>query len=371
MRIKQMCYVALLVGMGTVGCVAWLHAAEFDNNTPYYEDDGWLDITEWFDGNDYNPTDETWWRWDDETYQAAQDMSSDRANDNWYGYTARDDNDWYYDYYDPDLYSYYDYDDNDLYEYGSRYYDYDNDGIYDAYASYSDWDGDGLYDDYDYFSFTDTSTDEQRKLAKDQVAHESRQQKVTGKIQRTKLVQVRGGKQHMVVAIQPQEQNGQKEQLLIVDLGRVDDLKDINPKLGDQITVQGPKAQVGKRNIVLAKSFDLNGKMKEVVRNPRSITGKVLSTHETKLRGKEHLLAMVETTQKEKSHKIAVDLGPADRLKMDIDKGSSLTFSGFPVKVQDKFLMMAQTVQMDDQAVQINRLPSKSGKQGQETTKQQ
>ncbi|HEV7299917.1 MAG TPA: hypothetical protein VGN72_11180 [Tepidisphaeraceae bacterium] len=34
----------------------------------YYEDNHWLDITEWFDCNNYNPIDESWWRWDDEPY---------------------------------------------------------------------------------------------------------------------------------------------------------------------------------------------------------------------------------------------------------------------------------------------------------------
>jgi hypothetical protein len=35
---------------------------------PYYEDDAWFDISEWLDGNDYNPTDEIAGKWDDETY---------------------------------------------------------------------------------------------------------------------------------------------------------------------------------------------------------------------------------------------------------------------------------------------------------------
>src|SRR5687768_5647545 len=125
--VKRLLSCAVVAGLGTFGPGIPAYAAEFGDRSAYYEDDGLLDITEWFDGNDYNPTDEAWWRWDDETYQAAKDTSGDRDNDGWYGYTARDDNDWYYDYYDPYPYSYYDYDNNDLYDYGSRYYDYDND----------------------------------------------------------------------------------------------------------------------------------------------------------------------------------------------------------------------------------------------------
>ena len=365
--VKQLlCGVAVVIGLGAVGSGERLRAAEFGANTPYYEDDGWLDITEWFDGNDYNPTDEAWWRWDDETYQSSKDTSGDQDSDGWYGYTNRDDNDWYYDYYDPTPYTYYDNDNNGLYDYGSRYYDYDNDGIYDAFASYSDWDGDGFYEDYDYYSFTDSGTSQQRAQAQKQVARESRQQTVSGKVQQTKLVNVRGGKQHVVVAIQPQQQQqDQKGQPVIADLGRAEDLKDLNPKVGNQITVKGPKAQVGKQTVILAKSIESGGQTKQVNRDARSITGKVLSTHKAKVRGKEHLMAMVETKQKEKTHKIAVDLGPADKLRADISKGSSVTISGFPVKVKDKSLIMARWIKQGEQFVQIDRQPSNAGDQAQ------
>src|SRR4051812_37629482 len=76
-------------------------AAEFGDNTPYYEDDAWYDVSEWFDGNDYNPTDEAWWRWDDETYQRSQDTGGDVDREhNSYGYNTKNSNDWFYDYYD-------------------------------------------------------------------------------------------------------------------------------------------------------------------------------------------------------------------------------------------------------------------------------
>ena len=44
-----------------------------------------------------------------------------------------------------------------------------------------------------------------------------------------------------------------------------------------------------------------------------------------------------------------------------IDKGSNLTFSGFPVKVKGKPLVMAKSVQAGDQMVQINRQPTAMG----------
>lgn len=353
---------ALLVGLGAVGFGGGLLAADFPKNTPYYEKDAWYDVSEWFDGNDYNPTDETWWRWDDETYQAAKDTGGDRDNDNdgWYGYTTRNDDDYFYDYYDPYVYDYYDYDSNGFYDYGFRYYDYDNDGVYDASASYSDWDGDGLYEDYDYYSFTDTGTEKQRKAAQTQVASDSRQQKVAGTLRQSKLVKVRGGKQHFVVAIEPT--GGKKDELRMADLGRVDDLKGIDFELGTPITVTGPLARVGEKGVVLAQAIEYAGKEKKIDRTPREITGTVLGTHKTKVRGKEHMIAMVETTRKDKTHTVAVDLGRADRLKMAVDQGTKLTFSGFPVKVEKKSMILAQTVRDGDKTVQINRQPEKESK---------
>jgi hypothetical protein len=153
--------------------------------------------------------------------------------------------------------------------------------------------------------------------------------------------------------------------VVIADLGNADDLKQVNPKLGDTITAKGPRAMVGKQPIILAKSFEANGQTTQINRNPREITGKVLSTHKTKVRGNEHLMAMVETKQNEKTHKIAVDLGQADRLKMDVKKDSSLTFSGFPVKVKGKPLIVAQSIKQDDKLVQINRQPSNPADQAQ------
>ncbi|MHB8866601.1 MAG: hypothetical protein ACYC6N_29935 [Pirellulaceae bacterium] len=358
-------WAVLVLSLGFLGSGARLEGALFQAYTPYYEEDGWLDVTEWFDGNDYNPTDEAWWRWDDETYDASEDVSGDRDSDSWHGYTARNENDWFYDYYDPSPYAYYDYDNNETYDFGYRYYDFDNDGAYDALLTYSDWDDDGLYEDFDYYSFTDAGTDKQRQQAKDHAPRESRQGTVTGTIQKRKIVHVRGKQQHMVVTIQPKDQSGEA---MIVDLGKADELENIKVDEGTELTVQGPKLQVGKETIMLATSIKHNGETKEVKRDLRSITGKVVSTHKANIRGKEHLMAMVETSQKQKTHKIAVDLGPADRLKMDIKKDSELTFNGFPVKVKEKTVIMAQNVQQGDQSVHINRQPDQSSDQPQAAT---
>ena len=353
---------ALLLAGASFTASLSLNAAQLAANSTHYEKDGWLDITEWFDGNNYNPTDEAWWRFDDETYQASRDTGGDNDNDLSYGFSGSDNDNWYYDWYDPYSYGYYDYDNNDVYEFGSEYYDHNNDGIYDAYAWYSDRDGDGIYDDYDYYSFTEDKDNQQKGQKQKATLTASKQQSLTGRVQKTKLVKARGGKQHVVVALQPQ--GGQQNQPVVVDLGDANNIKNVNPKLGDTITVKGPRATVGKQSVVLARSIDVNGQTKQINRNARTITGKVTDVHRTKNRGQENLLAMVESDDSGKKQKIAVDLGPADRLKMDVKKGSTLTFSGFPVKANDKLLIMAQSVERNDQLVQINRQSSAVGASG-------
>lgn len=362
---------ALLVGLGVVGAPSQARALETGDDTRYYEDDGLLDITEWFDGNDYNPTDEAWWRVDDESYDAKADTSGDSDSDSdWHGYNAGNDNDWYYDYYDPYPYYYsYDLSTPDLLSYSSHYYDYDNDGTYDAMLTSTDWDRDGVFEVSNYYSFSDAGTEQQKKQVKEQTkdksANMARVMSVTGKIEKTKMVKVRGGKQHVVVAIKPDKPvEGQADATVIIDLGDAEKLKDVNPKLGDTIMAKGPRAKVGKQAVVLAKSVEMNGKTIEIDRNPREVTGKVLSTKQVTVRGTEHLMAIVETQQKGKTQKIAVDLGRADRMKTTPADGSSLTFSGSPVKVmvkgKAKPLMIAQSIKVDGKTVQIDRKPEKA-----------
>jgi hypothetical protein len=314
---------------------------EFGSNTPYYEDDGWLDVTEWFDGNDYNPTDEKFGRWDDEVYQAAKDTGTDVDSD-WYGYSTVDDNDWFYDYYDTPYSSSYS---SGYYPYGSSYYDYNYDGYYDAQASYYDSDGDGIYDRYDYYTFTDSSKPDQQKKMKDEAPKSSKEQTLSGKILKIKEVQTKGGK-HTVVQVQ------QADETAVADLGKVKDLQSLNLKEGDQISVMGLMSKVGEKTVVMARSIDAAGKQMEISRERNKITGKIVDSRKVKIRGIEHQMAMVDVPSR---GKVAVDLGAADKFKMDISKGKELIFSGLPVKVKGKALMMAQSVHRDEKTVQITR----------------
>ena len=350
----------LLASTGLLLSVGATRAAELGANTPYYEDDAWYDISEWMDGNDYNPTDEAWWRWDDEAYQASDDVATDSDSDLDYGYTAGNDNDWFYDYYTPSYSDYYTSAD-DGYISDTSYYDYDDDGLYDAYTTFTDWDADGIYEDYNYYAFSDAkpNSQQQQQQKQQQSAQQKSQQSkpmaLTGTIDKVKQVKVRGA-EHTVVSLKPQDQ--QQGKSLVADLGKSSDLQSLNLKQGDKLTIKGPKSQVGDKHVVMARSIEKDGQTTQINRQGKQMQGKVLNTHKTQIRGREHLIAMVEMQgqkQDQKAGKVAVDLGPSDKLNIDVSQGKSLTFTGVPVKVKDKRLVMARSIQSGDQMVQIDR----------------
>jgi len=111
-------------------------------------------------------------------------------------------------------------------------------------------------------------------------------------------------------------------------------------------------SKVGEQTVVMARSIDAAGKQMEISRERNKITGKIVDSHKVKIRGVEHQMAMVDVPNR---GKVAVDLGAADKLNVDISKGNELTFSGLPVKIKGKALLMAQSVQNGDKVVQIQR----------------
>ena len=169
---------------------------------------------------------------------------------------------------------------------------------------------------------------------------------MSGKIKAIKHVKVRGG-ENLVVTVQ------QDDKSVLVDLGRADDLNDLKLKKGDQVTTQGLLAMVGNKQIVLARQLNANSKEMDIDRKGRTVKGKVTGTHQSKVRGLERLIAIVEVEPN--GDKMSVDLGPADKLSFQVKKGLELTFTGVPVKVKDKRLLIAQTVEHDGKTIQIAR----------------
>lgn len=347
----------LLAGLNLAFAPATAHAQNESEleAARYYDEE--LDDIEWEAGEGYHEEE-----WYDPSDWFDADEGTEYEYDGWYGYD--DDtspnydttDDWYYDYYTGDNYIY-DYGDDDgVYRSTSDFYDYDGDGEYEAYASYHDWDGDGLYEDYNYYSFTSLENADQQAKAADQQARDQAQQKqqqksskefrLTGQVKATKKVQVR--QRHNLVAQVEGEQG-----TVNVDLGPADEASQWNISEGTQLVAQGPMTQVGDKKLLLARNVKIGDKQASIDRSHTKATGTITSLRKAQSRGTQHQLAVIEV--KEKKKKLVVDMGPADTLSHDFAKGDQITAHGFPVRINERPVLMAQKVEHQNETIKIAR----------------
>lgn len=342
----------LAATLGAACTLPIMHARadnEFGDNTPFYEDDAWYDISEWFDGNDYNPTDEAIGRWDDEVFTfAANATSSDNDNFlNWgdYGYNDNGESDWFYDYYD-DGYGYWDN------QYYNSYHDTDDDGVYDAIASYNDTDGDGFYEDFDYYTFNSDSEgqDKSRMQAQSQQKQmKSTKYQVSGNVEETKMVNVRD-RIHLIAMVKQSE-----GQPVVVDLGP--DQSEVQLFQGDQVTATGHVLKVGDKQILVANDASMSNGSIGIDRSGKKYQGTIEKVKVVTVRGTEHKLAKVKTGD---DKTMLVDLGPASSLDRKLDQGAKITVQGAPVRVKDQVMLMAQKIMHDGDKTQIDRRVAQS-----------
>jgi len=336
---------------------------EWEESTRYYEDDAWYDVSEWFDGNDYNPTDEALTRWDNETWDASDEMTdSDSDSDvDWsdadYGYYADNDDDWYYDYYDYGYADYGDYDYDDTFDYTASYYDYDDDGIYDAFASYTDTDGDGFYDDMNYYAFSDansSNSDQAKKSMEDarqnQKSQRSKMTSFTGTIKKAKKVKTPASTN--VVAQLSDSSSGKT---MLVDMGPADGFDEM-PRIGQSVMAKGVPYKAGDKTVLLAQKLERNGATETIDRSGREYTGTIDKTLTSKIRGQEHTLAKVTT---DTGKALLVDMGPSKSLKGDLNKGNSVTLKGPAVKVNNRLMLIATEVETNGKSMEIQRTATK------------
>lgn len=350
---KRMLFSAALAAAFAIP-VAGARADEFGSNTPYYEDDAWYDVSEWFDGNDYNPTDEAIGRWDDEVFTFADNATStDSDNDGGlfygdYGYNndTESDSDWFYDYYD-DGYSYWGN------RYFSNYYDTNDDGLYDAYASYIDTDGDGFYEEFNYYAFESQSDgqDNSKEQAKNQQKElKSQKLSVSGNVEETKTVQVRD-REHLVAMVNTKQGNS-----LAVDLGP--NQKETSVQKGDQLTASGHRLKVGDKSILVASDASTKNGSVQIDRHGKKYDGTIEKTKTIDIRGVEHTLAKVKTAD---GKSMMVDLGPAQNRQAKLTEGEEITVQGVPLKVNDRVVLMARKITQDGKSAEIDRqMPNSS-----------
>lgn len=320
---------SLALGATAVAQDAVTQDREFGESSPYYEDDAWYDISEWFDGNDYNPTDEAVGRWDDETYDSWEDMAGDKDNDNWFGFDKEDkENDWFYDYYDTGYTWNRDENQDSMYERSGRFIDRNNDGYYDVYWVFIDSDKDGYFDRQGEYEFNQSEgTRSAGQVQNAGMSRMARAMAVEGEIKRTKKASVHGT-EHMLVELE-----AQGGRTIVADLGPVAPLRSSQSALteGRPITVHGALTQVGDKSMLAADRAVIAGRTIQIDRSGRSFSGTVQGVHETQIRGESHVMAVVK--QGEKNY--LVDLGPSSTLQLKPSEGQKLSVQGVPVRAKD------------------------------------
>ena len=342
---KRLLHKGILLG-ATAACASLLVppvlAGDPEDCGPFYEDQAWSQITKWFDGNGYSRTAEGIWLGDDEAVPTTHLMRNlDRDRDyGSYGYlTTNPNDDWFYDYYNLAFV----WPTND--ESGViALYDFNGDGIYDGYTLFRD-------DEIEFYRFNSAADERMsahgsQALENDRV--DTKHRIVSGKIDKTKLVQV-NGIEHLVVSLTPD-----MREELSVDLGEQKPISRLNLSKGEQITVRGPTVHMGNKQLVLAQSITSEGHTTTIDRQRKEIRGEITSTRTAMVReNQKHLMAIVKSKSGDKH--LAVDLGPADAMNMRLSKGDKIAISGPIVRVDDRLVLLANTVDHNGQVAQIDR----------------
>ncbi|WP_372896243.1 hypothetical protein [Stieleria sp.] len=306
-----------------------LHAVDDENAGPRREDDAWYDVSEWFDGNDYNPTDEAIGRWDDEQFGYFDSLSSTDSDNDRESVPAEE---FYGEDYDDGYATWRDDDNDGTYESVSRYHDTDGDKLNDSYATYRDDDGDGVYDNYEFSELSSTPDNavHSSKIAQStQQGLSGKSYKVTGTVADTKLVN-RLGEISLLVQIEGAEGN-----VDWVDFGSSGTTLQLFK--GDKFTAFGPVAKRGDKNVLVATTLEQDGKQRKIERTGRRYSGTIESTRTAKVKGEEHLVVKIKT---ENGKKLTVDMGDPASAK-DAEKGSEITVTGVPVKIGDRVILIA------------------------------
>ncbi len=311
-----------------------LSADEPNDAGTRYEDDAWYDVSEWFDGNDYNPTDEAIGRWDDETFSYYDNQaSSDSDND-----TAEmvDANDFYGEDWDDGYGRYADADNDGNYESYSRYHDTDGDGLNDSYATYRDTNNDGMYDGY---KFSELGNNTKHDLPSSKVAQTTasglsgKRVRVTGTISEVKNVKRLRGLERLL-NVKTADGNA-----VWVDMGNGGTyglFKD------DTVTALGPIVKAGNKKVLMATSIETRGKQLPIEREGRQYSGTIESTKTATVHGEKHAVVKIKT---EDGKKLTVDMGmPAKNNKYQ--KGESVDVTGVPVKIGDRVILVADTTKL-------------------------
>lgn len=206
------------------------------------------------------------------------------------------------------------------------------------------------------------------------------QMQVSGKILEEKQVNIKGTHRKNWVALL-QTADGKQ---VVVDLGPVEKLKDVNIRRGQTLSVQGTQVRVGNRPVLFAtevndtrKSLKVSrpphgqakgqdqGQAKQNPGEPRQVTGTVIREKEVKIKGTDATNKVVLINTRMGSD-IVADLGPTQGLQnVDVRKGEKVTVTGKPVRIGQRIVLLASDISAAGKSQKIERPnPPQGGPRG-------
>lgn len=405
--------------IAAAACMGTAYAGDWENSSKHYEDDAWYDVTEWLDGNDYNPKGEDFWEWDNERY-GAQNRRNERAEGNnptdRIGQTAtrapanqRDGSQTALGYDDSPSYELSSQSDG-LYGHTSYYYDYDGDGLYDAYQSAYDWDLDGTFEDSSYYTFADltnsesgsnnqssgnqssssqsTSNDHKSQSTNrdkhansehsdsqhansQQAGNDSRSQQAKNRQQASdqsneqkpmssKRFTVSGD---VEITKKLNVRNGENmlvmlksdQRTIAVDIGSVDDASQFDIREGSTLTAMGPMTQVADRKVLLADAIQLEQGEKQSISRNGFELQGTVKSLKTTKVRGTEHQLAIVKPDTDSKKQVLVDLGPANKLPKDLSEGDEVTIKGLPIRAGDKPALLAKKMERNGQTTKIER----------------
>lgn len=196
---------------------------------------------------------------------------------------------------------------------------------------------------------------------------DSKARRTQGTVAKVKKVKVRGA-EHLLVRL-----DGGENKQSTVDLGPAKALNDYDIAEGTEIQANGPVIKAGDKRLLVAQSAKIDGETFKPDRNKAKVRGTIVSTRKFENRGSENLLATVkvEGGKNRESGKVLVDLGPANKLEMELSKDDQVTVVGAPAKVNDRRVLIASRVKHDGESVQIERRSDEQRDSSQQASRNQ
>jgi hypothetical protein len=231
--------------------------------------------------------------------------------------------------------------------YGSmaQFRDLNNDGLYDYVATYRTSPRPGVLEPamrYDFSDFDDIADGPTGQIADAQL------HTVTGQVDSVKTVNVNNASHLIARIIGPAGADTSG----VVDLGPAEMWQTMPISPGDRVTASGPKERVGDRDLIVAHTVTLPGREAITVnRMGPEIRGVVVDVLRSRVRGTEHMLAIVDTGQQRQ----IVDFGPADGLRIPLAPNAQVAIQGVPVSLNNYQVLLAERLATGGQTLSISR----------------